>query len=809
MEEGRVPPYPLSALTEKTALSPNLARLQAALADRYRVERELGRGGMATVFYAWDLKHDRPVALKLLHPELAHLLGPQRFLREIRLSARLQHPHILSVLDSGEVGGTADQGGALLWYTMPFVAGETLRDRLRRDGQLPLDEALRITSQAADALHYAHQHGVIHRDIKPENILLSGNHAQVADFGVATAMPDGTAEPGNRLTETGLAVGTPQYMSPEQSAGERTLDARSDIYSLGTVFYEMLAGEPPYTGPTPQAILAKRLTEPLPHIRTVRDVPQWVEDVVTRALARAPADRFATAAEFGEALERRADRADRKGHRIAPRRTIILTGMIALTALFVAIYLNRRGTTPPPATTASAAVLPFTDLSQERDQEYFSDGLTDELITALSRINGLKVAARTSSFQFKDTKADVREVGRKLGVATVVEGSVRKSGNRLRVSAQLVSAKDGYELWSESYDRELADVFAVQEEIARSIVAALRVRLGHHADSALAERPTADLDAYDLYLKGRFAWNQRTGGTLLLASQYFHQAVGRDSTFARAYAGLADATLLLPQYSGASPKDVWPRAKAAALKALALDSTLAEAHTSLAYGTMLYQWDWTEAEAEFKRAIAANPNYPTAHHWYGDFLAGRGRLDEALKEMRRGLELDPLSRIIRTEVAWIYYLKRRDDEAMTQTDSVVQLDPNFGHVYFVRSLVYLHQRDYQKALAAIERGTELNGFYATNEVGRVWVHAGQGDTAAARRDLAGLEERAKREFLPPWTLAVGYAALGDKTQAIAWLNKGVDQRDVMMPENFFDPIIDPLRSDPRFAEVERRMGLKP
>ncbi len=262
---------------------------------------------MATVFYAWDLKHDRPVALKLLHSDLAHLLGPERFLREIRVSARLQHPHILSVLDSGDVGGTGDQGGALLWYTMPFVEGETLRDRLRREGQLPLDEALRITSQAADALHYAHQHGVIHRDIKPENILLSGNHAQVADFGVAAAIPDGTAEPANRLTETGLAVGTPQYMSPEQSAGERTLDARSDIYALGTVLYEMLAGEPPYTGPTPQAILAKRLTEPLPHIRTVRDVPPWVEDAVTRALARAPADRFATAAEFAAALERRAD----------------------------------------------------------------------------------------------------------------------------------------------------------------------------------------------------------------------------------------------------------------------------------------------------------------------------------------------------------------------------------------------------------------------------------------------------------------------------------------------------------------------
>ena len=809
MEEGRVPPYPLSALTEKTALSPNLARLQAALADRYRVERELGRGGMATVFYAWDLKHDRPVALKLLHPELAHLLGPQRFLREIRLSARLQHPHILSVLDSGEVGGTADQGGALLWYTMPFVAGETLRDRLRRDGQLPLDEALRITSQAADALHYAHQHGVIHRDIKPENILLSGNHAQVADFGVATAMPDGTAEPGNRLTETGLAVGTPQYMSPEQSAGERTLDARSDIYSLGTVFYEMLAGEPPYTGPTPQAILAKRLTEPLPHIRTVRDVPQWVEDVVTRALARAPADRFATAAEFGEALERRADRADRKGHRIAPRRTIILTGMIALTALFVAIYLNRRGTTPPPATTASAAVLPFTDLSQERDQEYFSDGLTDELITALSRINGLKVAARTSSFQFKNTKAAVRELGHKLGVATVIEGSVRKSGNRLRVNAQLVSAGDGYELWSESYDRELADVFAVQEEIARSIAAALRLRLGHQTDSALGERPTGDLDAYDLYLKGRFAWNQRTGGSLLLATQYFKQAVQRDSDFARAYAGLADATLLLPQYSAVPPSVAWPEAKAAAAKALALDGTLAEAHTSLAYGTMLYEWDWAAAEAGFKRAIAADPNYPTARQWYGDYLAGRGRLEESLKEMRRGVELDPLSRIIGGELAWTYYVMHRNDEALAQIDTMLRLDPNYSHTYFVQSLIFLQQRDYEKALTAIQRDSELGGSYAQPESRKVWVHAGQGDTAAAKRALAGLEERSKREYVPPWAFAVAYTGLGDKTRAIGWLNRGIDERDMIMAENLFDPILDPLRGDPRFAEVERRMGLKP
>ena len=779
--------------------------------DRYRIERELGRGGMATVFYAWDLKHDRPVALKLLHSDLAHLLGPERFLREIRLSARLQHPHILSVLDSGEVGGTGDQGGALLWYTMPFVEGETLRDRLRREGQLPLDEALRITSQAADALHYAHQHGVIHRDIKPENILLSGNHAQVADFGVATAIPDGTKGPADRLTETGLAVGTPQYMSPEQSAGERTLDARSDIYALGTVLYEMLAGEPPYTGPTPQAILAKRLTEPLPHIRTVRDVPQWVEDAVTRALARAPADRFGTAAEFAEALTKRADKAveaDRtdEGSR-SPRRLVALTALSALIA--VAAYFTFRPHGTSPDGTPSAAVLPFVDLSPEKDQEYFSDGLTDELITALSRIEGLKVAARTSSFQFKDAKADVREVGRKLGVATVVEGSIRKSGNRLRVSAQLVSAKDGYELWSENYDRELADVFAVQEEIARSIVAALRLRLGHQSDSALAERPTRDLDAYDLYLKGRFAWNQRTGGSMLLAAQYLKQAVERDSSFARAYAGLADASILLPQYSGVLPRVAWPEAKSAALKALVLDSTLAEAHTSLAYGTMLYEWDWTAAEAGFKRAIAADPNYPTARQWYGDYLAGRGRLEESLKEMRRGVELDPLSRIIGGELAWTYYVMHRNDEALAQIDTLLRLDPNFSHTYFIQSLIYLQQRDYEKALVAVQRDSELGGSYAQPEGRRVWIHAGMGDTAAAKRALAALEERSKREYVAPWTFAVAYTGLGDKTRAIGWLNKGIDERDMIMAENLFDPILDPLRRDPRFAEVERRMGLRP
>jgi serine/threonine-protein kinase len=468
---------------------------------------------MATVYLAHDLRHDRSVALKVLRPELAHAMGADRFLREIRLCARLQHPHILGVHDSGEANGQ-------LWFTMPFVDGETLRSRLAREKRLPVGDALRITAEVADALTYAHGHGVIHRDIKPENILLGGNHALVADFGIARALAGGEAgkrvggkeEADERLTETGMSLGTPHYMSPEQSVGERDLDARTDVYSLGCVLYEMLAGEPPFTGPNPQSVLAKRLKEPVPHVSSTREVPPAVDHAVTRALARAPADRFASAAEFADALRAPAVHSGSStapviSHQLSGKRRWIaaLIGVVLLVVVggYIALSRGRSGT---PGRPASAAVLPFTDLSPGKDQEYFSDGLTEELITSLSRVEGIRVAARTSSFQFKGQPADVRKVGRRLEVGAVLEGSVRKSGNRLRVTAQLSSAEDGYQLWSDSYDRELADVFAVQEEIARAIVSALRVRLGARPDSVLAAQPTRDLEAYDLYLKGRFAW---------------------------------------------------------------------------------------------------------------------------------------------------------------------------------------------------------------------------------------------------------------------------------------------------------------
>ena len=780
------------------------SHLSRALEGHYLLEHELGRGGMATVYLARDLKHDRLVALKVLHPQLAQVLGPERFLREIRLCARLQHPNILAVHDSGNADGQ-------LWFTMPYVEGETLRSRLLRERQLPIDEALRITCEVADALHYAHRHGVIHRDIKPENILLTGSpahgaagayHAVVADFGIARALSPGSDE---QLTETGFSLGTPQYMSPEQALAQRDLDPRTDVYSLGCVLYEMLTGEPPYTGPTPQAVLAKRLSEPVPHLRTSRDVSPAIERVVTKALARSPADRFASAAEMADALQR-----DRMSVAPISRKRIARPAVIAAALLLLAIvgYVALLRVKPGGAAPlASAAVLPFVDLSPQKDQQYFSDGLTEELITSLSQVPGLRVAARTSSFQFKGQSPDVHEVGRKLDVGAVLEGSVRKSGNRLRVSTRLISVKDGYQLWSDSYDRDLSDVFAVQENIARSIVAALRVRLAPARDSALAARPTDDLKAYDLYLKGRFAWNLRNGSALKEAVRYLEQAVARDSTFGRAWAALADAYILVVPYAGGSPAATWRKAQAAARKALALDSTSAEAHTSLGYGTMIYGWDWPAAEQNFRRAIQADPSYATGHHWYGDFLAGRGRLDESLREMRRAHELDPLSRQIGAELGWVYYLMRRSDEAAAQIRQTLDLDPNYAQGHFRLGLVQIQQHHFPEAIASLKRAIDLGAFYSQAAAGLAFAYAASGNREAAMQIVNDLKRRSARELVPPVHIAMAYTGLDDATRGIEWLNRGIDQRDIYIPENFFDPLLDPLRKDPRFGRVLTRMGL--
>ncbi len=773
---------------------------------------------MATVYLARDLKHKRPVALKVLLPSVAASLGPERFEREIEFAARLQHPHILTVFDSGDAGGD-------LWFTMPYVEGESLRDRLRRERQLPLGEALRIATEAARALEFAHRHGVIHRDIKPENLLLTSDGSTlVADFGIARAL-----DQSGDLTQTGVVVGTPAYMSPEQAAGDRALDARTDVYSLACVLYEMLAGEPPYAGPNPQAVLARRLTEAAPPLRNTRDVSPALDGTVARALARHAADRFATAGEFAVALQAAESgsgsaapaattpvattpvaTAPVQARRRAARTAMVVGGIVAIGV--GAVVLGRSRARGPDATAsaappASAAVLPFTDLSPAHDQEYFSDGLTEELITALSRIDGLRVAARTSSFQYKGRQVDVREIGRQLDVGSVLEGSVRRSGNRVRISAQLVSARDGYQLWADEYDRELADVFAVQDDIARAITGALKVRLVA-GSAAPAGRPTEDTEAHDLYLKGRFAWNQRTAAGMREAVRYLEQAVARDPKYARAQAALADAYVLLIPYSGAPRAETWAKAQAAAAKALALDSTLAEAHTALAYGTMIYDWDWPRAEASFRLAIAADSTYPTAHQWYGDFLWSRGRLEEALDQMQRAHRLDPLSRVIGSELGQTYYLMRRNDEALKRIQETLALDPNYPKGQYLTGLVHIQQGRYAEAIEEIRRSIELGGFQEDVGGALGYAYGASGDRAAAEKYNAELQARLAQGTVGPFALALAYAGLGETTHAFEYLNRAIDVRDIFLPEDFFDPLLDALRRDPRFRRVEERMGVR-
>jgi serine/threonine-protein kinase len=713
-------------------------QLAAALADRYTVERELGRGGNATVYLAHDPKHDRRVAIKVLLPELALSVRAERFLREIQIAAKLTHPHILPIHDSGAAEG-------MLYYVMPYVEGESLRDRLQRENQLPLADALTIAREVAAALDYAHRHDVVHRDIKPENILLSDGHAVVADFGIARALTEAS---GQTVTQTGIAVGTPVYMSPEQAAGSKTLDGRSDVYSLGCVVYEMLAGQPPFTGESAQEILAHHALDPVPSLRKLRtEVPAALEDVILHALAKRPAERLATAAAFAEALAAPGTtRPGALGRRLRRTSQLRLYAGLALGALVIAYGVAARTDLLRPAGPApsahSVAVLPFVNLSGDTTYEYFSDGMTEELIDALVQVPGLQVPARTSAFVFKGKTGDIREIGRRLNVATVVEGSVRRSGTRLRVSAQLIKVADGYHLWSATYERELRDVFAVQDEISRAIVQALQLKL---APAAAPARPE-NLAAYELYLKGRLVFNKGTEDGLNRAREFFSAAIAQDPGYARAYAGLADTyeRLLFLRYLGRA--DAYLKARAAALRAVALDSQLAEAYTSRGQIRWRHEWDWSGAEQDFRRALALNPGYALGHAWYGHFLVLQGRSPEAIREARRAAELDPLSAHVLNTYANVLFLARQFGAALEQARKALQLEPSaeghqrLGDAYLFQDRFADAIREFQATLGLLRgRGEQPTIWYE-------WVsysRAGRQDKALQILDqLKGLAPKA-------------------------------------------------------------------
>src|SRR3989449_459555 len=588
-------------------------RLRIALADRYALERELGRGGMAVVFLARDPRHDRAVAIKVLRHEIAAALGADRFLREIQIAAKLHHPRVRPLYDSGAAGD-------LLYYVMPYVEGESLRQRLDREKQLPLQDALAIARQVAGALAYAHSHDVVHRDIKPENILLEHGEAVVADFGIARAI---SAAGGDTLTQTGIAIGTPLYMSPEQAAGGEGLDGRSDQYSLACVLYEMLAGHAPFLGGTAQEILARHTIDPVPSLRTVRaTVSGAVEQALGRALAKSPADRYATALQFAEALGGPALAGAAPGAGGSRRLRAVLGVGLTLAALGVGLAVARPWRHAPPAAVsarayaASVAVLPFETIGGGPQDEYFSDGMTDEIITQLAQIRDLKVISRTSVVALKGTHLTLSQIADTLGVDHVLEGSARRAGGRVRVNAQLIAAKTDAHLWAKTYERDLKDVFRVQEEVAADVSRALLASVQGLRPVGAGSR-TAQPAAYDAYLRGTYWRQQRTRDGLLRAMQAFEAALAIDSAYAPAYAGLSSALSLfvLYQYSGGpEPVSALARAIVLADRAIALDSSLAEGFAARGWALTNAGVSVDTAVTGLERAVDLPPDIGDGQH---------------------------------------------------------------------------------------------------------------------------------------------------------------------------------------------------
>jgi eukaryotic-like serine/threonine-protein kinase len=790
-----------------------LEQLAAALADRYRIERELGHGGMAVVYLAEDLKHHRRVAIKLLRPELSAVLGSERFLREIAIAAALQHPHILPLYDSGEAVVEHPERStgprSFLYYVMPFAEGESLRLRLAREQQLPLDAALQITREVGSALQYAHEHGVVHRDIKPENIMLSGGQAVVADFGIARALSAASTE---QLTQTGIVVGTPQYMSPEQAAGA-AVDGRSDQYSLACTLYEMLIGQPPFTGPSSHAVMARHSLEPVPSLRVVRQtVPQPVERATMQAMAKLPVDRFASIQGFLDALtspeavslQPTVPSLARgpSGPRVS-RRLMTAVGVGVLLA--AAGWWLVAGRTAPRAhagspTLTAVAVLPFQDVAGDPDSSYLGEGMTEGLIADLAEIGSLKVISRSSGAAAQGATRSLAEVARDLGVDAVVKGSIRKLGDSVRVNLRLLQARDSTVLFTKDYQGGLGELPDLQRQMTLAITSSIKAEVKGAERSRLDMRHQVNQRAYDAYLRGRFYLDR---GELEEARKQFDSASRIAPDWAPPYVGLANYYAALPFYTNVSPAEVLPKARAALVQALRLDETLAEAHAVNGYIRAYYEWDWRSAEQEFRRALELRPNYADAYFSYSRFLASRRRLDEAIAQLGRAVELDPLSLSLQSNRALLDYFAGRYDEADSRLREVLKSDSTDVLAKWGLALVAEQQGKPEKAIALLE---PISGGSMLRQSSLAHAYAVAGKTTRARSILATLNREAAQHYVPSYWFALVHAGLGEGDQALRYLERAYEERSTVLAYMQIDPRLVPLRNNPRFLALARRLG---
>jgi eukaryotic-like serine/threonine-protein kinase len=790
---------------------------------QYRVVEQLGAGGMGVVYRAHDEQLERDVALKVL-PDglLADETARKRFRREALALSRLNHPNIATVYAFGNDGG-AD------YLAMELIPGTALSDKLA-GGALPEKEALQLGAQITAALEEAHAQGVNHRDLKPANIVVTPRGvAKVLDFGLAQffrpekASPvDGTA--GALATESialtrGL-VGTPAYMSPEQLRGEGA-DERTDLYALGCVLYEMVTGQPVFREEQPTRLIEAILHRPPvgPRARNERVSPE-LERIILKCLEKDPERRYQSAKELGVDLRRLAEpssvaaKEERAGgkHRSWARGAVAAIVLVLL--VFAGVFLLRSPGVrfsgfgrAASGRIESIAVLPLTNFSGDPAQEYFADGMTEELITDLAKISALRVISRTSVMGYKGAHKPLPEIARDLNVDAVVEGSVERSGDRVRITAQLIEARTDRHLWAESYERDLRDVLALQGEVARAIASEIRVRVTPDERQRLSSARKADPEVHQLYLRGRFYWNKRDREDIGKGLGLFQEVVRKDPEYALGYVGIADSYLLLGQWAFMAPREAYPQLKEAAEHALRMDESLGEAHASLAYYLRVYEMDWEAAEREFKRAIVLNSSYANAHHWYSHFLVDFRRYDESLRESRLALELDPLDTTLNNHLGWHFMEAGQYTEAIRQIQSTLELNPRFGQAHFYLGQTYERQHLADQAIAEFEKGTKLPGNQDQAMMSLACVYAESGRKEEARKTMLLLQERAREQYIPLFYFAQMYAAMGEKENAFIWLEKSFEDRSFTPGELKFEPAFAGLRSDARYHELLHRVHM--
>jgi len=734
--------------------------------SKYTLRDKLGEGGMGVVYKAEDTQLKRTVALKFLNPDaFGSDEDKQRFIREAQIGASLDHPNICTVYE-------IDERDDEVFIAVAYIEGVSLDVKVQ-SGPLDIAEAVQIATQVARGLSAAHDKGIVHRDIKSSNILLTNDGlVKITDFGLAKLVGDG--EMSGRII-----AGSTAYMSPEQARADE-VDLRTDIWSLGVVLFEMLTGVLPFRGDFEAALMYSILNEEPRHITGLRPaVPVDLKRVINKMLAKNPDDRFQTAEEARAALAE------------------------------VKRVLEDSGVKPPTGGKPSIAVLPFVDMSPDGDQEYFCDGIAEEITSALTKLEGLRVVARTSAFSFKGKNVGIPDIGLRLGVETLLEGSVRKAGNKLRIAVQLTSAKDGYDLWSEQYDREFEDIFAIQDEIRLAIVDQMKVTLLHEDRAALVKRHTVDPEAYSLYLRGRFFWSKRTEDGYRKALDYFKQAIAKDPSYALAYVGIADCYDLLGWYDYLAPDEAFPKARAAAHKAMEMDERLAEAHATAGWICANYDWSWGCAESNYKQALKLNPGYATAHQWYAEYLSYMGRHEEAIKHAEEAVQLDPLSIIINCDLGQVLYYAREYDRAIEQLGRTLEMEPGFSISHYFLAFAYLQRRNHTGALQAAQKALVLSGGEGPLNVAQLGlVHAFAGNADEARAALATLSELSDKRYVSPFSVALVHMGLGQIDEAFEWLNKAHEARDHWLETLKVHPVLDTLRMDPQYEGLLAKMQLE-